>query len=110
VIGSIDGVELKMTVPDGQERAVAQALGLDPLDPQISQVYFLDTPDLALSERVPRRHATEPIDRETLHVLGPVNVHNAVRRGLTADASRCRALLRSRCTAKRCSAALYAHE
>ncbi|MET0997928.1 MAG: hypothetical protein ABWX73_04350 [Marmoricola sp.] len=43
-----DGVELKLTVPDSERRAAVAALGLDPLEAQIRQVYFFDTPDLAL--------------------------------------------------------------
>jgi hypothetical protein len=45
-----DSVELKLTVPDSDQRAVATALDLDPLDGQIRQVFFFDTPDLALNE------------------------------------------------------------
>jgi len=44
-----DSVELKLTLPlSGRSRAAA-ALGVDPLDGQIRQVYFFDTPDLALN-------------------------------------------------------------
>ena len=43
-------VELKVTVPDGSYRHAARALGLDPLDAQIRQVVFFDTPDLALNK------------------------------------------------------------
>ena len=43
-----DSVELKLTVPDSHRRQAAVALGVDPLDAQIRQVYFFDTPDLAL--------------------------------------------------------------
>src|SRR5688500_737138 len=46
-----DSVELKMTVPDSGRRAAVVALGIDPLDAQIRQVYFFDTPDLALNEQ-----------------------------------------------------------
>ena len=45
-----DSVELKMTVPDSGRRAAVVALGMDPLDAQIRQVYFFDTPTLALNE------------------------------------------------------------
>lgn len=43
-----DSVELKMTLPDSYRRQAVTALGADPLDAQIRQVYFFDTPDLAL--------------------------------------------------------------
>ena len=43
-----DSVELKLTVQDSERRSAIAALDLDPLDAQIRQVWFLDTPDLAL--------------------------------------------------------------
>jgi hypothetical protein len=45
-----DSVELKLTVPDSERRATVTGLGMDPLDAQIRQVYFFDTPDLALNK------------------------------------------------------------
>jgi hypothetical protein len=50
LIKQADSVELKMTVPDSGRRAAVVALGMDPLDAQIRQVFFFDTPDLALNE------------------------------------------------------------
>jgi hypothetical protein len=48
LVGHADSVELKATVPaDGR---VARKLDLDPLGAQIRQVFFFDTPELALSE------------------------------------------------------------
>ena len=44
-----DSAELKLTVPDSEQRSAVAALGMDPLDAQIRQVYFFDTPDLALN-------------------------------------------------------------
>jgi uncharacterized protein YjbK len=46
-----DSVELKLTVPDSERRSTVTALGMDPLDAQIRQVYFFDTPDLALNKQ-----------------------------------------------------------
>ena len=46
-----DSVELKLTVPETAHFATARALGMDPLDAQIRQVFFFDTPDLALNEQ-----------------------------------------------------------
>jgi hypothetical protein len=43
-----DSVELKLTVPEPHQRSTVAALDLDPLDAQIRQVFFFDTPDLAL--------------------------------------------------------------
>jgi hypothetical protein len=45
-----DSVELKLTVPEHEQSATVAALGLDPLEGQIRQVFFFDTPDLALDE------------------------------------------------------------
>jgi len=45
-----DTVELKLTVPISDRSKTGAALGVDPLDGQIRQVYFFDTPDLALNE------------------------------------------------------------
>jgi hypothetical protein len=44
-----DSVELKVTVPGSEQRSAAISLGLDPLQAQIRQVYFFDTPELELS-------------------------------------------------------------
>jgi hypothetical protein len=48
LIKGADSVELKATVPATSARSTGAALGLDPLDAQIRQVFFLDTPDLRL--------------------------------------------------------------
>jgi hypothetical protein len=44
-----DSVELKLTVPDSAHRSTIDALKMDPLDAQIRQVFFFDTPDLKLN-------------------------------------------------------------
>jgi hypothetical protein len=46
-----DSVELKLTVPETAQFETARALKVDPLDAQIRQVFFFDTPDLALNEQ-----------------------------------------------------------
>jgi hypothetical protein len=43
-------VELKLTVPDTDLRSTVVALGMDPLDAQLRQIEFFDTPDLALNK------------------------------------------------------------
>ena len=48
LLGGSDTVELKLTVPADQQRAAIRGLGLDPLDAQLRQVVFFDTPDLTL--------------------------------------------------------------
>ena len=45
-----DSVELKLTVPLSDRSRAGAALGVDPLDGQIRQVYFFDTPDLSLNQ------------------------------------------------------------
>jgi hypothetical protein len=46
-----DTVELKLTVPVSDRSRGAAALGVDPLDGQIRQIYFFDTPDLTLNKK-----------------------------------------------------------
>ncbi len=45
-----DSVELKMTIPESDRRSAVEALDMDPLNGQLRQVYFFDTPKLALYE------------------------------------------------------------
>ena len=49
LIEGADSVELKLTVPALDHRTAMGALDIDPLDAQIRQVFFFDTPDLRLS-------------------------------------------------------------
>ena len=48
LIKEADSVELKLTVPETDQRSAVVSLGLDPLQAQIRQVFFFDTPDLTL--------------------------------------------------------------
>ncbi len=50
LVKASDSVELKLTVPDSDIRSTALSLGMDPLDAEIRQVVFFDTPDLTLHE------------------------------------------------------------
>ena len=50
-IRQADSVELKLTVPMSHRSRGAAQLGVDPLEAQIRQVYFFDTPDLALDRQ-----------------------------------------------------------
>jgi hypothetical protein len=50
LIDGADSVELKMTVPDADSRRTIGSLDLDPIDAQIRQIVFFDTPDLRLNE------------------------------------------------------------
>src|SRR3954471_11660613 len=42
-------VELKLSVPDAGMSSAVRSLGLDPLEGELRQVAFFDTPDLALN-------------------------------------------------------------
>jgi hypothetical protein len=50
IASGADSVELKLTVPEAEHRAATIALDVDPLDSQIRQVFFFDTPDLRLNQ------------------------------------------------------------
>jgi hypothetical protein len=49
LIKDSDSVELKLTVPDTNLSEAAVALDMDPLEGQVRQVFFFDTPDLTLN-------------------------------------------------------------
>ena len=49
LIKDSDSVELKLTLPDSNLSEAAVALGMDPLEGQVRQVFFFDTPDLRLN-------------------------------------------------------------
>ena len=50
LVEDADDVELKLTVPAAGHRSAIRALDIDPLEAQIRQVYFFDTPDLTLNK------------------------------------------------------------
>ena len=90
-----DTVELKLTVPSSQQRAAIAALELDPLDAQIRQVVYFDTPELALDQaglvvrarRIQGRAGDTVIKRRP---LDPDELSGAIRRlpgfGVEVDA------------------------
>lgn len=69
-----DSVELKLTVPEDAHRSTVTALGMDPLDAQIRQVYFFDTPELALNHQgvVVRARRIQRRDDDSVVKLRPV--------------------------------------
>ena len=69
-----DSAELKLSVPATDLRATVVALGLDPLDAQIRQVFFFDTPDLALDRHglVVRARRIQKRGDDTVVKLRPV--------------------------------------
>jgi hypothetical protein len=50
LLKKVDTVELKLTVPADAGRRIMESLGIDPLEAQIRQVVFFDTPDLTLDQ------------------------------------------------------------
>ena len=69
-----DSVELKLTVPEHDQRSAVAALGMDPLDAQIRQVFFFDTPDLKLDRAgvVVRGRRSQGRPDDTVVKLRPV--------------------------------------
>jgi hypothetical protein len=69
-----DSVELKLTVPDSERRSTVNALGMDPLEGQIRQVFFFDTPDLKLNQHgvVVRARRVQGRGDDTVVKLRPI--------------------------------------
>jgi hypothetical protein len=72
-----DSVELKLTVPELNQRSAVRELRLDPLDAQIRQVFFFDTPELALNEQgvVVRARRIQGKGNDSVVKLRPVVPH-----------------------------------
>jgi len=67
-------VELKLTVPDADQRSAITALDMDPLNAQVRQVFFFDTPDLALNKKgvVIRARRVQGRNHDSVVKLRPV--------------------------------------
>ena len=88
LIRGADSVELKLTIPEGAQRSAIRALRMDPLEAQIRQVFFFDTPDLALQSAgvvVRARRVQRKGDDSTVK-LRPVVPHD-LPEDLRADAA-----------------------
>ena len=74
LISHADSVELKLTVPDTSTRSTVDGLGMDPLEAQIRQVYFFDTPDLRLNKQgvVVRARRVQGRGDDTVVKLRPI--------------------------------------
>jgi hypothetical protein len=74
LIRGSDSVELKASVPDDDRRSIVAAFDLDPLDAQIRQVAFFDTPDLACNRQgvVVRARRVQGRSGDTVVKLRPV--------------------------------------
>jgi hypothetical protein len=77
LIDESDSVELKLTVPEEDQRSTIAALGLDALDAQIRQVFFFDTPELALNAKgvVVRARRVQAKGDDSVVKLRPVVPH-----------------------------------
>ena len=74
LLSEVDSVELKVTVPDSVRRSSVRALELDPLEGQLRQVWFFDTPELALERAgvVVRARRTQGRGDDSVVKLRPV--------------------------------------
>jgi hypothetical protein len=77
LIDDADSVELKLTIPDSARWSVISALDMDPLDAQMRQVYFFDTPDLDLDRQgvVVRARRVQGRGDDSVVKLRPVVPH-----------------------------------
>ncbi|MGH9214505.1 MAG: adenylate cyclase [Acidimicrobiales bacterium] len=75
LLREVDSVELKLTVPESDHRSTIAALDIDPLEAQIRQVVFFDTPDLALYQHglVARARRTQGRADDSVVKLRPVD-------------------------------------
>src|SRR5688500_2285859 len=95
LLRGVDSAELKPTVPESGPRCAIRALAMDPIDAQIRQVFFFDTPDLALYRRgvVVRARRVQARAHDTVVKLRPVDpaeLAPKLRRALEFFAARLR--------------------
>jgi hypothetical protein len=88
LVRDADSVELKLTLPESARASTAAVLGADPLNGQIRQVFFFDTPDLALNAvgvvvRARRRQNEEGDTVVKLRPVGPAELPEELRRSKT---------------------------
>ncbi len=90
-----DSVELKLTIPQDARSSAARALGVDPLEAQLRQVFFFDTPDLTLNAagvvvRARRRQGEQGDTVVKLRPVVPGDLPDDIRRspsfGVEVDA------------------------
>ena len=74
LMSGADTVELKLTVPIEERRTTVESLELDPLESNMRQVYFFDTPGLALENAglVVRARRTQGRADDSVVKLRPV--------------------------------------
>lgn len=68
-------VELKLMVPDQNQRGALQRLGLDPVEAEPRQTFFFDTPDLALNKAgvIVRARRSQGGKADTVVKLRPID-------------------------------------
>src|SRR5262245_54473946 len=73
-IKGVDSVELKLTVPEPAQLTAARPLGLEPLQAEMRQVFFFETPDLGLDKKglVVRARRSQKKGDDTVVKLRPV--------------------------------------
>lgn len=90
-----DSVELKLTVPENSYSATARALGMDPLEARIRQIFFFDTPELTLNHAglVVRARRIQGANDDSTVKLRPVDpralpkkVRESIHFGVEVDA------------------------
>jgi hypothetical protein len=74
LVNGADSVELKLTVPESDRSSALAALRVDPLDANIRQVFFFDTPSLTLYEHgvVARARRTQNKPDDSVIKLRPI--------------------------------------
>ena len=85
LVKDADSVELKLTVRETARAQTVAALGVDSLDVQMRQVFFFDTPELALNEagvavRARRRQGEEGDTVVKLRPVVPSDLPEEIRR------------------------------
>ena len=74
LVRGADSVELKLTIHESARAEAARALGVDPIDSQMRQVFFFDTPELSLNAAgvVVRARRRQNEEGDTVVKLRPV--------------------------------------
>ena len=75
LLKAADSVELKLTVPETDQRSAVAALDMDPLAAQLRQVVFFETPDLMLDRLgvVVRARRVQGVGDDSVIKLRPID-------------------------------------
>jgi len=85
LLKNVNSVELKLTVPQEGHQGLRSTLGVDPLEAEMRQVYFFDTPDLQLNKagvvvRARRVQGGAGDSIVKLRPIDPVNVSKELKK------------------------------